>query len=185
MRHGLRTAVVIALLDALLWFAAASPATAASVRVAGVITGGLLSLRTEAASFEAPPTDSGDSYGYRIALSAQDARGNGGGWQETITSTSFAAGADRHVSLPASASTVVGVTLRGTGTSTPPDDPVRYPVAVPAGHIAPSPVLLFDATAGHGMGEFAVTAWISVLDPPGGRAGSYSSTVTLALVAGP
>jgi hypothetical protein len=49
----------------------------------------------------------------------------------------------------------------------------------------PTAVKLFNAAANTGMGAFTVTPTISVAIPANSYAGTYTSTVTVAVVSGP
>jgi hypothetical protein len=58
-------------------------------------------------------------------------------------------------------------------------------VSVPAGSGPPTALKFFNAASGSGAGLFTVTPTVSVLVPQNSFAGSYSSTVTVAIVSGP
>ncbi len=58
-------------------------------------------------------------------------------------------------------------------------------MAVPAGSSAPTAVKLFNAAANRGMGGFTVTPTVQVAIPANTYAGTYTSTVTVAVVSGP
>jgi hypothetical protein len=66
-----------------------------------------------------------------------------------------------------------------------PTSSVTYPLTVPAGSTPPSAVKLANAAAGTGTGIFTVTPTIGVSVPANSYAGSYNSTLTIALVSGP
>ncbi len=75
---------------------------------------------------------------------------------------------------------------------TPPTDTTTYPVAITTASTSPTAVSVYSASAGSGLGAVTLggsTAadplgwWIKV--PANARAGSYTSTVTLAVVSGP
>jgi hypothetical protein len=72
-----------------------------------------------------------------------------------------------------------------TGTCTNPTNSIAYPLAVPAGASAPTAVKLFNAAANSGMGKFTVTPTVQVAIPANTYAGTYTSTVTVAVVSGP
>jgi putative surface cell wall-binding protein len=122
---------------------------------------------------------------YTLPLSITDARGTGSGWNATVTSTTFSDGSGH--SLATSASSVTGVTSScvAGGTCTNPTNSITYPLTVPAGSTAPAAVKLFDAAANSGMGRFTVTPAISISVPGNAYAGTYSSTVTVAVASGP
>ena len=126
---------------------------------------------------------------YALPLAVIDARGNGGGWNLTITSTQFTTGGANPQTLPTSASTIAAapaVSCTAGSTCTAPVNSVSYsPLVVPAGATAPNAVKFFSAAAGSGLGSFTITPTISVLIPANAYAGSYSSSVSVAVVSGP
>lgn len=122
---------------------------------------------------------------YTLPLSITDARGNGAGWNATVTSTSFSDGAGH--TLATSASSITGVTVAcvAGGSCTNPTNAVTYGLSVPAGATAPTAVKMFNAAANTGMGRFTVTPSVSVAVPGNVFAGTYNSTVTVAVASGP
>jgi hypothetical protein len=106
------------------------------------------------------------------------------GWNLTITSTQFTTGTR---TLASNASTVTGVTsaCANGGICTSPTNSVTYPVSVPAGSSPPTPNKLNNAASATGVGTFTVTPTIQVLVPQNSYTGSYSSTLTIAVVSGP
>jgi len=102
------------------------------------------------------------------------------GWNLTVSTTRFTAGGG--ATLSTSASTITAVTFSCAGTcATNPTNSVTYPVAVPVG----SANKFFNAATATGIGTFTVTPTVSVAVPANSYAGSYTSTLTVALVAGP
>jgi hypothetical protein len=88
--------------------------------------------------------------------------------------------------LATTASSATGVSSAcATGTCTNPTNGIGYPLAVPAGAGPPTAVKLFNAAANTGMGSFTVTPTVQVAIPANTFAGTYTSTVTVALVSGP
>jgi hypothetical protein len=185
MRTRRFTSLTAAVAAAVLALPASSLAT--SVTATGTVSGARLSVSTSSTPSFSANLDNGDSTPtYTIALSTQDTRGTGAGWNETITSTQFTTGSPNNYTLATTASTVTGATLTdGSGTNTDPTNAITYPVAIPAGSGPPAAVKLFDATAGTGMGKFTITPTIGVFVPQNSYAGTYTSTVTLAIVSGP
>lgn len=124
---------------------------------------------------------------YTLTLTVTDATGSGNGWKLTITSTQFTTGGGSPHTLPTSASTITGVTASCVASTTcaNPINNVIYPVAAPAASSPPTAVAFYNAAANTGMGKFTVTPTVSVSIPANSYAGSYSSTVTLAIVSGP
>jgi hypothetical protein len=58
-------------------------------------------------------------------------------------------------------------------------------VAVPAGSGPPTAVKFFNSAANTGMGLFTLTPTIGVFVPQNTYAGTYTSTLTIAVVSGP
>ncbi len=123
---------------------------------------------------------------YLLGLTVIDARGSGGGWNLTITSTTFTTGAH---SLSTTASSITGMSTScvTNSTCTPPTSSINYPpsLGVPAAATAPTPVKFFNAAANTGMGSITVTPTVSVSIPANTFFGSYTSTVSVAVVSGP
>jgi WxL domain surface cell wall-binding len=167
----------------------ALPASSLAVNVTatGTVSGSTLSVSTASSPSFSANLDSGDSTPtYTVALTSQDTRGTGAGWNETITSTQFTTGAPNNYTLATNASTVTGVTQAGaSGTNTAATNSITYPVSVPAGSGPPTAVKLFNAAANTGMGKFTITPTVGVFVPQNSFAGTYTSTVTLAIVSGP
>ena len=162
-------------------------ALAATATVTGTLSGSNLSLSTTAAPSFSDNLDLGDQTPtYTVPATAQDSRGNGSGWNLTITSTQFSTGGATPNTLATNASSLTGVTSACiTGTCTNPTNAITYPVAVPAGATAPTAVKFFNAAAATGMGKFTITPTIGAFVPGNSFAGTYTSTLTLAIVSGP
>jgi hypothetical protein len=159
----------------------------ASVTATGTLTGSTLSLSTGATPSFSANLDLGDSTPtYTVPLTIQDTRGTGAGWNGTITSTQFTTGGGTPSTLATNASTLTGVTsVCATGTCTNPTNAISYPVAVPAAATAPAAVKFFNAAANTGMGKFTNTPTVGVFVPQTSVAGTYTSTLTVAIVSGP
>jgi len=159
-------------------------AHATNVTATGTVSGSTLSLSTSATPSFTANLDSGDStQTYTVPMSIQDTRGTGVGWNLTVTSTTFTTGTNN---LSTSASSLTGVTSSCTsGTCTNPVNSQTYPIAVPAAATAPAAVKFFNTSANNGMGKFTITPTIGVTVPQNAFAGSYTSTVTVAVVTGP
>jgi hypothetical protein len=148
-----------------------------------------LSLSTAAApSFSASLPLGDQTPTYALPLTVQDTRsGSAAGWNLTITSTQFTTGGatPRTLATTASRATAVASACAGGASCVSPTNAVTYPVTVPAGSTPPSAVKLDNAAAGTGTGIFTLTPTISVSVPANSYAGSYNSTLTIALVSGP
>lgn len=148
-----------------------------------------LSLSTTAAPTFSASLPAGDQAPtYTLPLTVQDTRtGSAAGWNLTITSTQFTTGGGQPRTLAATASraTAVASVCAGGASCVTATNSVTYPLTVPAGGTPPSAVKLANAAAGTGTGVFTVTPTIGVTIPANSYAGSYNSTLTIALVSGP
>jgi hypothetical protein len=123
---------------------------------------------------------------YTMDIATSDQTGSGSGWNLTITSTRFSTGGARPKTLSTTASQVTGVTSAcAQGTCTDPTNSINYPFTLPAGATAPTAVKLFNADVGTGMGDFTVTPTVGVSIPANAYAGTYTSTITLAVASAP
>ena len=145
-----------------------------------------LSVATSATPSFSANLDSGDQTPtYTVPLTVNDTRTTGSvGWNLTITSTQFTTGTK---TLATNASTITGVTssCANGGLCTNPSNSVTYPVNVPAAASPPSAVKFYNAASATGVGTFTLTPTIGVFVPQNSFAGSYTSTLTVAMVSGP
>lgn len=163
-------------------------ALAADATSTGTVSGGPLSLTTEAApTFSATLDGTDKAPTYALPLTIEDLRGSGAGWNATITSTQFTTGGETPHTLSPTASSISGVTNAcvESASCTNPTNAVSYPLSVPAAAEAPSAVKFFNAAAETGMGVFSNTPTVAVSIPADTYAGSYTSTITLASISGP
>ena len=181
---------LIALLFTLAALATAS--VAAAITINGTVTAGvtLTATSTNAPSFSLTLNGVDQTPTYTFGISVVDARGIGsgvpGGWNLTITSTTFNDGAGH--TFPTTASTITGVaTACGAGsTCTAPTNSVANTnLSVPAAAVAPAPVKYENAASGTGLGTNTITGTVQVAVPSNVFAGTYSSTVTVAIAATP
>ena len=105
------------------------------------------------------------------------------GWHVVITSTQLTTGSAPYYTLPTTASSVTDVTaVCQSGSCNAPQNQITYPVVVPAGNPAPSPVTFYNSAGNNtGTGTFIVTATIQVVVPGNAYAGTYSSTITVTM----
>jgi hypothetical protein len=124
---------------------------------------------------------------YALGLTVTDARGSGAGWNLTITSTLFDDGhGHQFASNASSINAAPTVVCSGIGSHcTNPTNSITYPVGVPAGSTAPTPVKFFNAATGSGLGKFTITPTVTISVPGSTYAGTYTSTVSVAVVSGP
>src|SRR5262249_14512852 len=163
-------------------------AVADTAPVTGTLAAGTLSESTSATpSFSVTLNGTDQTASYTLPISVTDSRGSGAGWNLTVTSTQFSTGGGSPNRLAASASTINGVSATcGAGAScTDPTNTVRYPLGLPAGSPAPTAVKFFNAALNTGLGKFTITPTVQVTVPANSFAGTYTSTVTLAIVSGP
>ncbi len=175
---------------ALVAAAVAQAATTDTIAVsARVVAGSTLSVAANGTpSFALTLNGNDQTSSYTLPVAAVDARGltTGGGWNLTVTSTQFNAGSG-HV-FPTTASTITGVSAGcGTGsTCTLPTNSVsNSSLALPSGSVAPTAVKYYNAATATGLGTTNVNATVSVAVPANVFAGTYTSTVTVSIVAGP
>jgi hypothetical protein len=167
--------------------ASTAGAFADSATVTATVTGGSLSESTASTpSVSATLNGTDQAKTYTMVIDMNDPTGTGNGWNLTITSTTFTTGGGSPKTLSTTASSVTGVVSAcKQGTCTAPTNAITYSFSVPAAATAPTAVKLFNAAANTGMGEFNVTPTVSVAIPANTYAGTYTSTVTLAVVSGP
>jgi hypothetical protein len=129
-----------------------------------------------------------------------DATGTGAGWHVTVSATTFSNGAQTFpnsgtfetngsISSPTD-TTAPSATC--TSTCTLPGNSTTYPVAITTAATTPTPVTIYDTAAASGLGQIVIggsTAahpvgwWVNV--PGSAAAGSYTSTITMAIISGP
>jgi hypothetical protein len=183
----LKRSVVLGAVLTTLALLAPAAGTAATATVTGTVTGSVLSASTAAVPSFSDNLDLGDqTQTYTVPMTVQDTRGTGAGWHLTITSTQFSTGGGTPNLLATNASSLTGVTaVCASGTCTAVSNSTGYPVAVPAGSGPPTAVNFVSDAANNGMGKFTVTPTVGVFVPQNSFAGTYTSTLTLAIVSGP
>ena len=178
----LAQAIVLAGVAALI----AVPAVLADTAPAtATVTGGALTESTASTpSVSATLNGTNQTPTYTMAIATNDRTGTGSGWNLTVTSTTFTNGGGKTLSTTASQVTGVSSACAG-GTCTNPTNSVSYPLTLPAGATPPTAVKLFNAGVDTGMGDFTVTPTVGVTIPANAYAGTYSSTITLAVASAP
>jgi hypothetical protein len=131
-----------------------------------------------------------------------DATGSAAGWNVTTSATTFTSGAN---TFPDAGTFVTnGSTASVTSTAGPsatcttgpancvaPANTTTYPVAITTAPVAPTPSVIYDTSAGTGIGQFTIGFpganpvgwWVNV--PATAIAGVYTSTVTMQIISGP
>jgi hypothetical protein len=145
-----------------------------------------LSVSTAATPTFSANLNSGDQTPtYTVPLTAIDTRTAGSvGWNLTITSTQFSAGAKTLATNASTISSVASSCANG-GICANPTNSIAYPVSVPAASTPPTAVKFFNAASATGVGTFTITPTAGVFVPQNSFVGSYSSTLTIAVVSGP
>jgi WxL domain surface cell wall-binding len=169
----------------------AAAAFAATVGITSVVSAGA----TLSVAGGTPPTFNvtlngvDQTVNYTLPVTVVDARGGTLGWNLTITSTTFTDGsAGTGHSFGASASTITSVTPTCGPSSTcllPINNVSNTNLGVPGA--SGTPVKYFNASsaAGAGRGTINVDANVAVVIPANVFAGSFTSTVTVAISSGP
>jgi hypothetical protein len=160
---------------------------AVSVAVAGTMTStatvsgsGTVSVNVPAASTLSDTLDGTDqTVTYAPALGVADARGNGAGWNLTVSATTFSDGAT-HTLAPGSISAVAQACHSGSSCTQATSSGYTYPLT-----LSSTATKFFSAATQTGLGKVDVTPTISVAIPGNAYAGTYSSTVTIAAATGP
>lgn len=130
--------------------------------------------------------------GYTVS----DATGTGAGWHVTVAATQFTTGTNtlsntgtfstNGSTSSVTASTAPTAACVTVGQCTVPTDTTTYPVAITTAASSPTPVTVFDTSASTGIGSIAIGSvgwWLSI--PATAYAGTYTSTITVAVVAAP
>jgi hypothetical protein len=184
----MRKRALIALLATLAALATAS--VAGAITVQGTVNAGSTFTATSVGnpSFNLTLNGLDQTATYVPGVTVVDARGIAagglnGGWNLTITSTQFSDGAGH--TFPATASTMTAMSTPCGASSTclaPTNNIANTSLAIP---ISPTTVKYENAASGSGLGTIVVNPTITVAVPANVYAGTYSSTVTVALVTGP
>jgi WxL domain surface cell wall-binding len=178
-------AVAAAAVAALAGPLAAFGGTSTDVTATATVNPGTLALSSSATPSVSVTLDGTDKTPtYSLPFTVSDPRGTGAGWNITVTSTTFTTGS-KSLATNASAVTAVSSACSGGTTCTNASSSVGLPVTVPAGSTAPAAVMFFDSALNSGMGEVVVTPTVQVSVPASTFAGTYTSTVTLAVASGP
>ncbi len=169
----------------------ATAALAATVGVTSVVTAGT----TLSVAGGTPPTfnvtlnGADQTANYTLPVVVVDSRGGTLGWNLTVTSTTFTDGsAGTGHSFGASASTITGVAASCGASSTcllPTNNVANTNLGLPGASGAPVKYFNASSAAGAGRGTVNVDATVAVVIPANVFAGSFTSTVTVAISSGP
>jgi hypothetical protein len=166
-------------------------AVVALVLVGGALGAGIAPVATVSGTagiglnFPANPTitdtlDGTDqTVNYSALLGVVDARGTGAGWNLQISATTFGDGAG-HTLAPGTITSAAQACKAGSTCTAAVNSGITLPLGITA--IAAK---FFNAALLSGLGKIDVTPTIAVAIPGNAYAGTYTSTVTLAVTTGP
>ena len=162
-------------------------ATAATITVNATVTAGstlsVSSLNTPSFSLTLNGDDQTGTYQSQVQVVDSRGLATGGGWNLTIGSTQFSDGAGH--TLPASADTISSVTSAchsGSTCTLPTNTVSNTNLAIP---LSPSTSKFLNAATATGLGRVDVNVNVNVAVPANTIAATYTSTLTVAVVAGP
>jgi hypothetical protein len=127
-----------------------------------------------------------------------DNRGSGAGWHVTASATTFTTGthslADTGTFVNTGSTSAIGASTTPTAACvsvcTLPTNTTTFPVAITTAATTPIPVNIYDSALNTGLGNITIGVganpvgwWVNV--PATAFAGTYTSTVTLAVVTAP
>jgi hypothetical protein len=172
----------------------------AAVSLAGILSLTSPSSLTWTATLTGNNASVADTVAGDQQFSVDDETGTGAGWHITVAATTLVNGshtlADAGTFLVtgsiSSASATTAPSVSCTASCIPPSITTTYPVAITTAPSSPTPVTVCDVSAGTGTGPVTIgghTAsnpvgwWVNV--PANALAGSYTTTITVAIVSGP
>ncbi len=156
-----------------------STTTASATIVPGTLSESAASTAT-ASAVTLDGTDKSTSYAF--AISVIDARGTGAGWNLTMQTSQFQTSGSPTYSLNSNASTLSGVLTACVASTT---CSASSGAVQNTGSNLSSATKIWSAGAGAGMGSYTVTPTVNVAIPADTYAGTYTSNVTVDLIAGP
>jgi len=129
-----------------------------------------------------------------------DATGSGAGWRVTVSATQFTTGtatlsntgtfSTNGSTSSITATTAPSATCLTGSTCTLPTNITTYPVAITTAASSPTTYIIYDTSATTGRGSVTIGGtpnpvgwWLNV--PSNATSGTYTSTVTLAVISGP
>ena len=187
MAMGVKKVALAGLVSAVLALGTVGSSLAGVITTSTGITGGALTLASPGtASLSATLTGADQvATGSLGKATVKDATGSGAGWNVTISGTPFTTGGGTPRTLPATALEVTGVATSGVAGRAPTNS-VSYGsgITVPLG-ASVTPVKMFNAAANSGMGTVELTPAVSLAVAADTYAGTYSSNLTVSVVAGP
>ncbi len=157
---------------------ATNPDGQTGTRTNGYTYVGILTITAQPANFSYSGTLTGAQINLAssFAVGINDSTGNNAGWNVQATVGTFTAGAD---TIAAANHTIQSAAASGT-TGTPPTNGVAYPVAIPT-----ASGKVYNAAVGTGTGQATVTFSSQLAVPSNAAAGTYITTLTVTVAAGP
>jgi hypothetical protein len=119
-----------------------------------------------------------------VTLKPDDESAGHVGWNVTETSTTFNDGSGHTLPTTATVTTAASTATTG-GNWVMPTNSITYPVTLPAGATAPTPVKAYNAASATGQGPTNVTLTYQLAVPANAHHGTFTSTWTFAIVSGP
>ncbi len=176
--------------------------TTPSITFSGILTLTSPSTLTWAATLNGTDQSVVDTVPAHQQLTVADTTASGAGWHVTVSATTLINGSHTlantgTLSLTGSVTSPSGTTAPTAGcapttTCTLPTDATAYPVAITTATTAPTAFTVYDTAATTGLGQIVIGGsaaanpigwWVKL--PANAFPGSYSSTVTLAVVSAP
>jgi len=122
------------------------------------------------------------TFPYQLGIQVSDATGSGAGWNLQISGTPLSDGVNGHPTLIQEVDVPIGALCATGSTCTP---PVSNIPSLPFVGIGNTPNKFFSVAPNSGMGAINVQTFVVVFAPGNAFAGTYTSTLTLAVVSGP
>jgi hypothetical protein len=180
--------------------AAVDSGTTAAATLAGSLTLSSPASLTWATTLNGTNQSVVDAIAADQQLTLADTTATGAGWHITVSATTPTSGVHAlaatgtlvYTGSITSVSATTAPTATCSGTCTLPTDLTAYPVAITTATSSPPTFTLYDAKAGSGLGTVIIGGhtsanpggwWVNL--PANAFAGTYTATVTLAVVSGP
>lgn len=146
------------------------------------VSGGSLSVTPAAITFTTVTLTGADqtSNGTTSAWTVADPTGTGAGYHITIAATAFSDGASHTIPVSGFRATLTSGNIATTSGNTAPASSMTSATA-----LSTSAQTLLSAATSAGMGTYTATPTFTLAVPANTFAGSYTSTVTVAIVSGP
>jgi hypothetical protein len=159
---------------------ASAAALAGTLTATATVTGASgISLSLPASASVSSTLDGSDqTVSYAPTLNFVDARGSGAGWNLTISATDFTSGS--HTLAAGVLASATQACHAGSSCTAATNSGISLPLT-----LSTTAAKFFNAAADTGLGKIDITPTVNVTVPGNAYAGTYTSTVTVAAVAGP